>query len=339
MQFKLLTRDQFREQVFARDKHRCVICDNAAVDAHHIIERRLFSDGGYYLENGASLCERHHIEAEQTVLSCQQIREAIGIERFPIPEHFYSDVDYDKWGNIIVSGGRLKGELFFDPSVQKILGQGNVLDIFMKQMKYQRTYHLPWSNPLKDDRQLADDSVFTGKEVVATLKMDGENTTMYNDYIHARSLDYASRPDRSYIKGMWGKIAYLIDENMRICGENLYAVHVIQYRNLPSYFMTFSIWIENRCLSWDETVEYAKILGLEHVPVIYRGIYDKKKISEAFAPFANEHEGYVIRTADEFLYHEFRRCVAKYVRKEFKDLVNNSHGQWLGKRKELNSLA
>jgi len=43
----LLTRDEFREAVFARDHHRCVICRNEGKDAHHILERRLFDDGGY----------------------------------------------------------------------------------------------------------------------------------------------------------------------------------------------------------------------------------------------------------------------------------------------------
>ena len=36
---KLLTRDQFREAVFARDNHKCVFCHQPAVDAHHILER------------------------------------------------------------------------------------------------------------------------------------------------------------------------------------------------------------------------------------------------------------------------------------------------------------
>jgi len=46
---ELLTRDQFREAVFARDKGRCVICGAEGKDAHHIMERSLFDDGGYYL--------------------------------------------------------------------------------------------------------------------------------------------------------------------------------------------------------------------------------------------------------------------------------------------------
>jgi len=118
----LLTRDIFKEGVFKRDSYKCVICGEAARDAHHILERRLFTDGGYYLDNGASLCEMHHIMAEETTLSCDEIREKIGIKFPVIPEHFYSDLDYDKWGNIILpTGVRIKGELFYDESVQKIL--------------------------------------------------------------------------------------------------------------------------------------------------------------------------------------------------------------------------
>lgn len=82
----LLTRDNFRESVFSRDNHNCLICGVQAKDAHHIIDRRLFSDGGYYLDNGASLCETHHIEAETTVLSAQKIREILNIKNPVLPE-------------------------------------------------------------------------------------------------------------------------------------------------------------------------------------------------------------------------------------------------------------
>ena len=81
----ILSRDEFRESVFQRDNFKCVICGDKAKDAHHIIERRLFSDGGYYLDNGASLCEKHHIEAEETTLSCEEIRLKAGIENIIIP--------------------------------------------------------------------------------------------------------------------------------------------------------------------------------------------------------------------------------------------------------------
>ena len=152
----LLTRKQFREAVFKRDRYRCVICgkeDN--LDAHHIIERRIWGDlGGYYLDNGATLCPEHHIKAEQTVLSCEEIRKAAGITNTLIPDHLYSDTRLDKWGNIILADGRrLKGELFFDESVQKILKEGGILSQFCNYVKYPRTFHLPFSSKVtKDDR-------------------------------------------------------------------------------------------------------------------------------------------------------------------------------------------
>lgn len=339
MEANILNRTEFRLGVFSRDNYKCVICGEEAKDAHHIIERRLFSDGGYYLDNGASLCQKHHVEAEMTTLECDEIRAACGIENVIIPDHFYPDLEYDKWGNIILpNGNRIRGELFYDESVQKILGQGNVLQFFQKYIKYQRTYHLPWSNLLKDDRLLESDEYFHGKRVIGTLKMDGENTTMYNDYVHARSLEWTSHETRKWVKGLWARISHLIDENMRICGENLYAVHSVKYEDLPTYFMVFSIWFDHVCMSWDETVEYTKILGLEHVPVFYDGIYDKDKIIEAFSKYENENEGYVIRIADEFNYADFRKSIAKYVRPQFREMVNNSHGHWISKKVEVNGL-
>lgn len=338
---KILTRDEFREGVFKRDNHKCVICGEPAKDAHHIIERRLFDNGGYFLSNGASLCQVHHIEAEQTTLSCEEIRLATGIKEVVLPLHLYNDNDYtyDKWGNIIMPNGtRVRGELFYDESVQKILSQGKVLDLFSKYVKYPRTMHLPWSEKMtKDDRALQSVEHFVGKEVVVTLKMDGENTTMYKDHIHARSLDSGSHPSRKWVKGLWGRINYEIPEGWRLCGENLYAVHTIPYKNLGSYFQLFSIWNEkNICISWDETLEYAELLGLKTVPVLYRGIWDEAKIKALFKPEldGNACEGYVVRLADEFTYGEFRKSVAKFVSGNF--VIK--HGHWAQQKMTENEL-
>ncbi len=173
----LLTRDIFRESVFERDSYKCVICGEKAQDAHHILERRLFPDGGYYLSNGASLCGLHHIKAEQTVLTCEQIREAAGIKKTILPPHFYKDVRYDKWGNIYVRNGtqRCPGELFNDDSVQKILNSVTQDAPFTYYVKYPRTWHLPWTGCMSKDDRLLDTLSFFNGEIVVSLKMDGEN--------------------------------------------------------------------------------------------------------------------------------------------------------------------
>lgn len=330
----LLNRDQFRASVFSRDGYKCVICGaKDKLDAHHIIERRLWHDGGYYLDNGATLCSEYsgyvhdgiscHMKAEMTVLSCDEIRAAAGITKIIIPEHMYSDQQYDKWGNIIMpDGSRIRGELFDDESVQKVLKQGGYLDqsnIFRQYVKYPRTYHLPWSEGVTEDDRLAHDhqQMFGGKEVIVTEKMDGENTTMYRDHIHARSIDSGSHPSRGWVKNFHGKIAHDIPEDWRICGENLYARHTLPYEDLNSFFLCFSIWDHrNFCLSWDDTIDYAEMLDLKMVPVLYRGLYENIDIPAIHKSLDfTKQEGYVIRIADEFPYRAFRHSIAKFVRR------------------------
>lgn len=311
---RLLTRDEFRDGVFARDSRRCVICGEPAQDAHHILERRLFDDGGYYLSNGASLCARHHMEAEQTTLSVEQIRAAASITAPALPSHFYPDERYTKWGDIVLPNGtRTRGELFTDESVQKVLEQGGVLHLYRPYIKYPRTLHLPWSPGRTDDDRVHQDlSGFEGQEVVVTEKMDGENTSLYSDYYHARSLDSNSHPSQSWARAFHARIKDAIPAGWRICAENLYAAHSLAYANLDGYLLAFSIWDEaNRCLSWDDTLQWCELIEIPHVPVLYRGMWDETVVKQYYGP---GREGYVVRVARAFAFAEFRRVVGKYVR-------------------------
>jgi len=333
---ELLNRDDFRNGVFERDHHLCVICGAPAVDAHHIMERRLFNDGGYYLNNGASLCEKHHFEAEMTTLSVEDIRNAAKITSIVIPEHLYIDVEYDKWGNeILRTGERIVGELFNDESVQKILERGKVLNLFTSRVKYSRTYHLPWSKGMnRDDRMLTNIEPFENELVVITEKMDGENTSLYSDYLHARSINSGSHPSQNWVKNFWAQRSYNIPENWRVCGENLFAKHSIHYTKeagnpLKTYFYMFSIWNEkNMCLDWNETKEWSMLLDMELVPILYEGIWDINIINDLnkrMESNLNTIEGYVVRLQREFHYSEFRKVCGKYVRKNH---VQNNHGHW-----------
>lgn len=336
----VLTRDEFREAVFLRDKKTCVICKNVpAVDAHHILERRLFSDGGYYLNNGSSLCSDCHLKAEMTLISVEDIRKACGIEEKDkvLPDHLYDDQPYDKWGDpILPNGRRMMGELFDDPSVQKILEEGKVLHLFTKYVKYPRTWHLPFSpGATKDDRIIKSTDIFKGKKVVVTVKMDGENTTMYNDYIHARSLNDKPHWSKSWIKNFHGKIAHEIPENMRLVVENMYAVHSIKYKLLDSYVYGISIWERLTCLSWEDTLSLFDILDIPRVPILYEGIWDEKYLHSLHVPEKGEMEGYVVRLADSFHYKDFANSIAKYVRKGH--VTSNEHW-FFGNAGEINEL-
>lgn len=315
-----MDRTKFREFVFERDGHKCVMCGEKAQDAHHILERRLFSDGGYHPDNGVAVCGSCHLAAERTIITPESLREAAGILKPYLPSHLYSDQRYDKWGNVIISEGRLlAGELFFDESVQKVLREGNALDNYVPWVKYPRTHHLPWSPGIHGDDRLIQDmnALKFANEVIVTLKMDGENTTLYRDRIHARSVESGDHVSRHWIKNLWSQIAHDIPGGWRICGENLWAVHSLKYNNLKSYFLGFSVWNErNECLSWDDTVEWLSLLGLHHVPVIYRGAFGQDVIQAIFNKSfpVESNEGYVVRTAEGFNYGAFRKCVAKWVR-------------------------
>ena len=315
---KLLSRDEFREGVFARDKHVCVICGQAAVDAHHILDRKLFEDNGYYLENGASVCADHHYDCETTKISVKDIRSAAKIKTICVPDHLEIDQEYDKWGNAILPNKqRLKGEMFNLPNVQKILQEGNFLNLFTDYIKYPRTFHLPWSEELtSDDKFLKSLSGLENQEVVVTIKMDGENSSLYHDYLHARSLDSKHHPSRDWLKQFHASIKNDIPKDWRVCGENLYAKHSIEYNDLESFFYGFSIWNEkNVALGWDETLEYFQLLGIKSVPVIYRGIFDEDKIKSCWTDeLRQKHEGYVVRTTQEISYNDFKRKAAKMVR-------------------------
>lgn len=315
----LLTRDKFRESVFARDGYKCVICGNKADDAHHIFERRLWTNGGYFIDNGASVCEPCHLKCEQTLYTVEELRERCGITKIVIPEHLYSDCIYDKWGNIVLPNGqRTKGELFNDESVQKVLQQGGVLHLFTDYVKYPRTSHLRWSGCVSEDDRIIDSMArFEGNRVIVTEKMDGENTTLYHDYYHARSVDSKNHPSRNWAKSLHSKFAHEIPKGWRLCCENLYAQHSIAYDNLKSYIYGISVWNErNECLPWDESIEWFQLLDLPTVPLLYDGLYDEKVIRSLYNEKTDwaTKEGYVIRIADKFAYGEFRKCVAKYVR-------------------------
>ncbi len=133
---KLLTRTQFREITLARNGGLCAVpaCGLQAVDAHHILNRRLFGageEGGYYLSNGAQLCSDHHYQAEATRITVEELREYCGIAEPALPNDFSNELTYDCWGNVIREDGtREPGPLFHDEGFQKLARKERLLWLF-----------------------------------------------------------------------------------------------------------------------------------------------------------------------------------------------------------------
>ena len=297
---KLLTRDQFREGVFKRDNHQCVICGAKGEDAHHIIERRLFVDGGYYLVNGSTLCAKHHMQAEETTLSCEEIRAACKIDEVLLPQHFFPNLTYDKWGNVVLHNNqRLRGELFDEEPVQKILKQAGLLHIFLPYVIHPKVYQVPFSKSEEDeDIFLENLNNFDNQQVILLEDYSGEFFSWYQDCAHGQFPQSLPTLDYGDLGELWNSIALEIPDGWRLCGKH----H-------QDEFILYTIWDEyNTCLSWKETVAYAGMLGLNTLKVIGEVIFGEG----AFPEKTQAYPRWMMRRTDEFAYRDYRKSVAAY---------------------------
>ncbi|KAI9549473.1 hypothetical protein GHT06_001873 [Daphnia sinensis] len=155
------------------------------------------------------------------------------------------------------------------------------------------TPHLspPFSKTLSsDDKFLKDFALLEDNEVVATIKMDGENTTGYPDgYSHARSIDSKGHP----------------------------------------------IWENDQCLSWDDTLEWFELLGIEPVKELYRGKFDMGTLESLVDQLdPNVDEGFVVRLVSNISYQDFSKSFCKYVRSNH--VTTDQH--WMHKQVEKNGI-
>lgn len=142
---------------------------------------------------------------------------------------------------------------------------------------------------------------------MATEKMDGENTTMTREFIHARSVDSKDHESRHWVKGLWSGIRWDMEYGLYIVGENLFAKHSIHYVELPSYFMVFAtLWASPKgkiyVNSWDATKSVARRLGLEIVPEV------------TSHDWGQQREGTVFRNPGQFLLSDIEHNMMKMVR-------------------------
>ena len=78
--------------------------------------------------------------------------------------------------------------------------------------KYPRTLHVPNSPGTNSDDRLAsyeDLSILYNKEIVVTEKLDGENTSLYRDYMHVRSLDSRPHPSQNWVRQLHASIQHV----------------------------------------------------------------------------------------------------------------------------------
>lgn len=201
--------------------------------------------------------------------------------------------------------------------------------------KYGRTYHYPNSPGTTSDDRINHaywDDVSKIKKLLHTEKLDGENTCLSKLGVFSRShAAPTTHPWADYLKEKWSVIKSDLGE-LEIFGENLYAVHSIEYPEIESHFYVFSIRDGDTWLSWDETKFYAGMLDFQTVPEISivepierksfeSDILEIVKNSSKFESLdVNSRqpctmEGIVSRNVEIYPVSEFQKNVFKWVRK------------------------
>ena len=148
--------------------------------------------------------------------------------------------------------------------------------------KYGRTFHYPFSpGTTSDDRINPDywEDICAIEHMIHTEKLDGENTCLNQYGVFARSHAAPTRhPWAGYLKEKWEWIKGDLGE-LEIFGENLYAIHSIEYLDLEQHFFVFGVREGDRWLSWEETCFYANMLDFPTVPVLSE---EKPEIQEDY---------------------------------------------------------
>jgi hypothetical protein len=262
--------------------------------------------GGYFMNNGASLCEEHHISAEKNLFPPQYLWKLLNVSKPIRPKSFMDNVDYNKWGEAFKMPTRIR-------------------------IKYPTTPYFPFSPQWRSPDTAKDDEAFLANvdhlldaPLVITTKMDGSNVQMDNKQIAARNGTTANHKSFDYLKALHAETyKYVIPDGIQVFGEWLYAKHSIHYNNLTSYLQLFGVYDMNLRLwgSWKDVETMARLMMVPTVPVLKRSAtFDKewkltKDITELAQIVINQgHEGVVARIDYPFHYGQFSDHIAKYVR-------------------------
>lgn len=168
-----------------------------------------------------------------------------------------------------------------------------------------------------EDRVISDEGMRTleSSPLVVTEKMDGGNVTLMRDAFYARSVDSGTPRWERYAKAEWARVAHDIPDGWRVSAESLWARRSVGYDDLEAPILVFGVWTETHLVSWEDTAQWADLIGLHTVPVL--GHTDSlEEVYRVWSQRRDEHcsEGFVVRDSRAFPAEEFPLRVAKWVR-------------------------
>lgn len=191
----------------------------------------------------------------------------------------------------------------------------------MKQIKYPKTPYLPFSPTVDAEDPVIDPTVFLGKSLCVSIKMDGSNVAMNRDEVYGRSTHH---PSFNQIKQLHSMVKHLIPEGDHVFGESLVAKHSIHYTGdlaLNSPFQIFAVYSEkeDEFGDWEYVTLLASELDIPAVTTVEFSVSTLQELqTRCEAVFkrvvAAGHEGIVVRNRAAFKYADFGVNVAKMVR-------------------------
>ncbi len=202
--------------------------------------------------------------------------------------------------------------------------------------KYGRTFHYPFSpGATSDDRININywQDISRLNSLLHTEKLDGENNCLNRYGVFARS--HAAPTTSPWTRHLREKWAVLKNDlgNYELFGENLYAIHSIQYPHIEQHYYVFGVRELDKWLSWEETVFIAAVFDLPVVPVIEKvddfsnqklfeqnllGLVKNESTFRSIDVHTNAPctmEGIVSRNSTAYDIADFEQNVFKYVRK------------------------
>ena len=146
-----------------------------------------------------------------------------------------------------------------------------------------------------------------------------------SDFVRAPLPCQATHPWFAACKALYSSFAERVDPDLQLFGENMSAVHSIEYDELGSHFYLFSVRraSSGEWFAWDNVVALARTLEVPHAPVWWRGRLTgleqleamlRRAASEPSAVATHPGEGFVVRMTAAYTDEMFTRAVAKYVR-------------------------
>jgi hypothetical protein len=201
--------------------------------------------------------------------------------------------------------------------------------------KYGRTYHYPFSPGTSSDDRINYnywEDVSKMELLVHTEKLDGENNCLSRNGVFARS--HAAPTTSAWTRKLCERWQLIKNDlgDIEIFGENLYAVHSIEYKKLEHHYYVFAIRLHDMWLSWEEVKFWAEMFDFPTVPELHVvKPLDELSFRQEVMEFVTQpsvfhsydivtekactREGIVSRNASSFRVDDFGCNVFKYVRK------------------------